>query len=936
MQQEKSMNMFSSSLLYRTASLLFTVFLLLVYNYAALAQSSGSVSGRVADPNGAALPGAQITIPSLGLRTSSNAQGEFTLSAVPAGTHTIQVNYLSYQPQSLSVTLSAGQRSTLNFTLVQPGMEELVVRGAAIRDATARALNQQRMADNTTNVLSADSIGKFPDPNIAEALQRVSGIAIERDQGEGRYINIRGAPSEFTAVSIDGVSLASPDPGTRAIDLDTIPSDIVSQIEVTKSLLPEQDADSIAGAVNIVTQSPFDASGMVLRGLAGGSYNSMGGNDVRGNFVFSNIFNEGTIGTLFSASYSRTDRRVDNIESEWEKLERPDGGEVWGVVDSTFKDYDTRRERYALTGVMDFRPTDVDRVFARGSYARFEDDEFRNRLSIIWDDGVLQPGATDTTGTWANTRIQKQFRERVQRNEMTTLAIGGEHDRDALRFDYTAAYSKGVQTYPHRRELLWRSSQRPTLSYNFADPNQPTISLFNSGEHLLIDSFSFRENTFRSNDATEEEFSVAANMELFSSMGEIPTTWKFGVKWRGKEKTHDEERWRNRAAAAAPAQPLAAFLSDKVSDNFDYILGNKMDPKTVKAYLDAAARTDAQRRVAQSITADYEVQEDIYAGFAQSKMSIGNTDVLFGLRIENTRIDSFAPEFDEDTATVTGEGFARTRYTDFFPSVNVRHAFNDNLIGRAAATRGIARPAFPDIVPRVVESDAGSARPRYSLGNPDLNPTLSNNFDVGLEYYIEPLGLVSGHLFYKDLKDYYFTLTTDGTFRGGDARISQPQNAPDGYARGFEVTWSQQLDMLPDWMSGFGMFANYTYTDAEMKLAQTFAGRDRFSLAGQSKHNYNLGVYYEAPRFNARLSYTDRSDYLDEVNADDGDEDLYWEGRGQLDFTASYDVTDNWNVFLEAKNLTNTPGVRYLGSRERVYEYEKFGYFLFAGIKFNY
>jgi len=913
------------------------VVLLTLSGQLVLAQSSGSISGRIADPNGASLPGAQISIPALGLRTSSNAQGEFTLTGVPAGTQSLQVNYLGLEPQTQTINVTGGQRTVANFTLVPAGMEELVVRGAAIRDATARALNQQRMADNTTNVISADSIGKFPDPNIAEALQRTAGIAIERDQGEGRYINIRGAPSEFTAVSIDGISMASPDPGTRAIDLDTVPSDIVSQIEVTKSLLPEQDADSIAGAVNIVTQSPFDSAGMVLRGMAGGSYNKMGGNDVRGNFVASNLFNEGTLGALFSASYSRTDRRVDNVETEWTKVQRPEGGEVWANVENLFKDYDTRRERFAFTGVMDFRPSDVDRVFARGSYARFEDDEYRNRLSIIWDDGTLQPGASDGVGTWANTRIEKQFRHRVQRNELSSLAIGGEHDRDTLRFDYTAAYSLGKQTYPSRNELLWRSSLRPTLTYNYTNnPNLPEISLFNSGEHLQVNSYSFRENTFRSQDTKDEEFSLASNMELFSTMGEIPMTWKFGLKWRGKEKTADNEQWRNRAAAAAPSQPLSAFLSDKLSDNYDYALGNKMDPAVTRAYLDAAARTDAQRRISNSITADYEVQEDIYAGYSQAKMEFGNSNVIFGLRVENTRINSFAPEFDGDTETVLGEGSARTRYTDFFPSVNVRHEFNDNLIGRAAFTRGISRPSFPDIVPRVVESDSGSVRPLYTLGNPDLNPALANNFDLGLEYYIMPLGLVSGNVFYKDLKDYQYTLTLDGTYQGGNARLSQPLNAPDGYARGFEVSWWQQFDMLPDWMSGFGIFANYTYTDAEMELGRTYAGRDTFSLAGQSKNNYNVALFYEVPRFNARISYTDRSDYLTEINADDADSDLYWQGRGQLDFTASYDVTDNWNVFLEAKNLTNTAGVRYFGSRDRVYEYEKFGYMAFAGVKFNY
>jgi len=139
-----------------------------------------------------------------------------------------------------------------------------------------RALNQQRTADNTVTIISSDAIGRFPDPNIAEALQRAPGVGIERDQGEGRYINVRGAPSEWSAVSVDGIQIPSVDPNTRAVDLDTLPSDIVANLEVTKSLLPYQDADSIAGAVNITTRSPFDRRGFALTGMAGASYNQYG------------------------------------------------------------------------------------------------------------------------------------------------------------------------------------------------------------------------------------------------------------------------------------------------------------------------------------------------------------------------------------------------------------------------------------------------------------------------------------------------------------------------------------------------------------------------------------------------------------------------------------------------------------------------------------
>jgi TonB-dependent receptor len=911
-----------------------------------LAQASGAISGRIADRMGASLPGARVIVPSLGLRTSTNPQGEFILSGVPDGTYEVQIEYLGMQSVTRTVTVADGGRAALSVMLTpavavaRDSIEEVVVYGSAIRDASARALNQQRVADNLINVVSSDSIGKFPDPNIAEALQRTPGIAIERDQGEGRYINVRGAPSEFTAVSIDGVMLASPDPSTRAIDLDTIPSDIVSQIEISKSLMPEQDADSIAGAVNIVTQSPFDADGMRIRGSLGLSHNEYGDTrDRRGNFLFSNQLGaDQNIGVLVSASYSKTDREVDNVESEWDLLERPEGGEVLGVVENLFKDYDTRRERYALTGVLDFRATDIDRWFVRASYARFEDDEYRNRLGIIWDDGVLQPGATDRTATWNNSRIEKQFRHRVQRNELTTYAFGGEHERGRYFFDYTAAYSIGEQTYPHRRELLWRSALRPALSYDYTvSSNEPFISLFESNEHLDVGSYAFRENTFRSNDTEEKEFSLAGNVGFSGMLFDSPAEYKFGLKWRSKDKEADEERWRDRSGAAAPDGTLGDFLSSTKSDNYDYLLGNKMSPSVTRAYLSQIAsisRTDSTRRIPQSITSDYEVTEDIYAGYGQARVSLGATDALFGLRIERTEVDGEAPVFNEDTGDFSVTS-ARRNYTNWFPGVNVRHAFTDQLVGRAALTRGISRPNFRDIVPRALESDTTTVLPQVALGNPNLRATMSNNVDLSLEYYIEPLGLISAGMFYKDLEDYQYTLRFAGEYAGAPARLVQPRNARSGEIKGFEITWSQQFDRLPGWWSGFGILANYTYTDAKMKVGGDFGGRNKLPLEGQSKETLNLSGFYETDRFNVRLSYTTRDDYLDEVDERGSEFDLYWRSRGQVDLTASVQVTPQWETFFEAKNLTDTAGKRYFGSRSRTYEFEKFGASYFLGLRFN-
>lgn len=343
-----------------------------------------------------------------------------------------------------------------------------------------------------------------------------------------------------------------------------------------------------------------------------------------------------------------------------------------------------------------------------------------------------------------------------------------------------------------------------------------------------------------------------------------------------------------------------------------------------------------ERRDNQSIFTDYEAEENIYAAYGMSRVSLSQTDVIFGLRVERTEFEGSAPEFNEATGAVT-IGRASNDYTNFFPNLTVRHAFSENLIGRFALTRAISRPNYRDNVPRLIENSDG-IRPvvQVTRGNPDLRPTLSNNIDLSLEYYFEPLGVVSAGVFYKDLEDYEFTLVSNGDFRGQPAIITETLNADEGRIFGFEVNYQQQFTFLPGALSNFGVFANYTWTDAELTLPTAVPGRpSAVALPNQSRDTINLALFYETDRFNARIAYTDRSDYVDDYNLD-ARLDTFWEGREQIDFTASFDVNDRFNLFLEAKNLTNSPGVRYAGSRTRVTEYEEFGYTLFVGGRFNY
>ena len=817
-----------------------------------------------------------------------------------------------------------------------PSADDLqTVTITAIVDAASRAAREQKAARNVSNVVSSDAIGRFPDSNIAEALQRVAGVAIARDQGEGRYINVRGGPSEFSAITIDGVSVAAPDPTTRAIDLDTIPSDIVGQLVISKTLRPDQDADSITGAVELKTQSPFDYKGFRARASAGGSYNEFGGtNDTRGSGSISTIWGDDSkVGVLFSASYSKTDRQVDNIETAWARLTKPEGGSVFGVVENLFKDYDTERERLAFTGALEWRDDADNRAYLRGTYSKFTDDEYRNQLLVLWSEGVLLPGATDQTASFRNIRVAKQIRHRIQQNVISTAELGGQRALGDWLIDGSVSVANTEQTYPRRDELLWRTAALGTatapVSYDYRSSTlEPAISIFTTQPHLNPANLSFRENAFRTSVTQEDTVAWTANAKLPVTLGGGEGHFKFGAKYKAGEREADENRFRDRAATAAPSGTLQSFLSGEPSSNYSYDLGFKVQPGLADAYYDQRKAT-SPIRAEQSATADYQVDETVLAGYALWDLDFDRLGVLAGVRYERTETEGAAPVFNAATGVISTRTDKRS-YSDVFPGVTLRYAFNDGLIGRAVVSRGMTRPNFTDIVPRALETQEGSTLV-VQQGNPELTATLSNNLDVSVEYYYDTMGLVSASAFYKDLKDYAYTLRSNGSYLGQAAILVRPENAPNGSLNGVELAWQQQFTALPGWLSGFGVFANVTWVDAEIEVGRSYAGRSKFPLPGQSKTTSNLALFYERGPLSVRLSYTDRGDYLNEINAEDGALDLYWEGRDQLDLTASYEFTKMFEAFVEAKNLTNTAGIRYYGERSRVYEYEKFGYSVFVG-----
>src|SRR5262245_58290867 len=290
--------------------------LIAVLPVAAKTNAAGAIAGRVVDEaSGTPRPGAMVSVEGMVASTATDRDGDFRLAAVPAGRATLVVSYLGRDDATLAVDVVAGGTAVAAVSMPVKRYEESVtVSAALIEDAQARALNQQKTASNITNVVSADQIGAFPDPNAAEALQRIPGISIQRDQGEGRYVIIRGTEPRLNATLIDGERIPAPEANVRQVALDVIPADLLQAIEVSKALTPDMDADAIGGSVTLVMKQPPEK--LRAFGAIGGGFNpslpSYKQHEM--NVSFGRRFNESKVGAIVSVTTSGTERGNEDFE----------------------------------------------------------------------------------------------------------------------------------------------------------------------------------------------------------------------------------------------------------------------------------------------------------------------------------------------------------------------------------------------------------------------------------------------------------------------------------------------------------------------------------------------------------------------------------------------------------------------------------------------
>jgi len=896
--------------------------------------NAGTITGTVVSADeSVSFEGATVEIVGTQRRTATNRDGRFRFASVPAGSYELRVEYVGAQAKFVSTTVAAGETSDLAVPL-DLELDRIVVIGQkAIQSAS---LSRERSAVNNINVITADAIGQFPDNNVAEALQRVSGLSLQRDQGEGRFVTIRGANANFNTTTVNGLRIPGPEDDSRAVNLDVLSADLVQSVEISKSLMPDQDADAVGGNIEISTLSAFDL-GNSLRFNVEGSYNAKADNlgprlGVTGTRLFS--VGDGVDNLAVSGSLTYFDRRfeVDNVEAgEWPEFEAPDGQVLRVPEAAEQRDYRLSRERTGAVLNFDYQPTASSEYYLRTLYSEFADNEIELEHEYIFED-ASPVQVTENGGLFTDGEVERRGKETTATREILALSAGGSNLIDDWEVDYQAGYAEASTSEPFSLGTAL-IAEGLDIGYDFSgSEGRRAPNLFGADPNALDDLEAYQLDLveLESDQVEEDEFSLQFNAgrELF--FGRHPGRIQFGAKARLREKTND-----------ANNSNFVDFDDDYTlvdlagSGQRDYALGRFgpfVDTRILGEFF-AANRTnfgiDPADFLLDSAGEDYGLEEDIYAAYLMGEVTLGRLDLIGGLRMEATDIkqNGFRAIVDEDfnDGLPTIEPFAgENDYVDFFPNLQMRFALSDNLQLRGSYTRTMTRPGFEDAGARqVVEIEGGETV--AEVGNPDLDPFYSNNFDLELSYFAgEVLGAASIGLFYKDIDGFFVTTDVSGTGPFADFdEVITVVNGDRAELFGVELSYVQEFSFLPGAWDGLLLIANYTYVDSEADVPF----RDgSIRLPQQSDHIGNVALGYDKAGLSLRLALNHRGEYLEEINdPDDPSQDRIVEDETRLDFTSEYQVTDNIAALFSVQNITDEPFYAFLGDKRYANQYDQFG-----------
>lgn len=946
------------------------------------ALADGAIAGTVKDAErGDLLQGASVRIMPGGLETVTDRTGEFFFPRISAGSYTLEASYLGRATKTSTVTVVDGKTARVDTAVGESAVVMEAFHVESIREGQARAINQQLTSATIKNIISADAIGNLPDRTVGEALGRLPGVNVVDDS----FASVRGTPAKHNSVTLDGERLTtsgndlyttSTTDDTRAVDLSLIPSELVGGIEVTKALTADMDVDSFGGTINLVTRSAFELKQRSVNGKAEYLHNSFRHKPGwAGSLTYMDVLNAArTFGVSATLTYRQEERNTNSYEfAYYDAGAIPVGTSGSGtaagipaVGDQGLEEMDTRlnyKDTQKLGAVLNFdwKLSDKTELHWRTFYERTEEDagRFRTRIRALsrWN-----ASSTAQLQSGQQARLVNLHEDGSGDQHALRLGLDGETQLANGSLKYGVKYGDSRQTASRDRYIfdMPGSTERRRYSWTIdrRDPVLPiaTVTHIATGQNgLLADLSDRRLSSIRLHSGDDDARDLTANLDYSfnQTLGERRIAWKFGAKDRSKDrKARPSVR---DFAPPAGAEPLYSNFS-VVFEPRNLLEGNQptMGPyvslREVMEYFNRNRSTFAAASGSEIVRVEarkYDVSEDILAGYGMASTRLNKLEAIAGLRWEQTKTSYHW------LADPTGPSRGGNRYDDLYPSLLFNYRFNRNFVARLAYTRTLSRPNYGDLVPYRVLSDTqsesgiGGLAPddypetnKVFLGNSKLKAQQSGNYDLSLEYYIPPAGVISVGLFRKDLKDVIFR----SQWKDAADPLTlyfQERNGSSGKVEGVEISWQQALTFLPGLLGNLGVNINATFIEGSSVLEElqpgttsTFRPLRVDFLPEQPEKVFNTQVWWEKYGFTARVAVNHVSEF---VRTSGGRTSFSINNDAtRWDASLAYRINRNFTVYVEGKNLTEEATRWYATTPNRPEDYAFAGAAYSGGIKFRF
>lgn len=933
-----------------------TVITLLLLASATQAQTiKGVVSGKDGQ-----LPGATVQCPATGQGATTDLNGNFTLNARATGKIKILVTYIGHESRAIELDVKKGITDA-GIILLEPGsqVKEVLVKGT-MAPSQLKALNIKKNSLAIMDVIAADAIGKLPDRNAAEAVQRVQGVAVARYHGEADAATVRGTPFAWTSILFNGNRLPSANVmGSRNSVLDAVPSEMIQYVQVAKAITPDMEGDAIGGSINFITRTSPAKRQLNVSAAAG--YNTFSKDGTyNGSIVYGDRFFKNKLGVMVAAAIWNRQWGTDAFDVTY-NTGLADVKQKNSISTVMLKRYMGKRQTYGANLGLDYTFNAGNKIFLRGLMDKFND------IRPVYESYI----------DYNNSQYQYNYRYSHYQTVLNGAELGGEHQLSPkVKIDWTLSNyytkyfletpptnsNKGLPISTFRQKINGgfsnlSSDGKRYWSFDSPDGKGGAPGAFDPGlrdksEVMDASKLLLQQLVIAQLDTREEDKTAQLNFR-YNLNSKVHL--KAGVKYRHKDRSGmygSSIVYLAGASLGIPQSPALVPLSQLQRTDFPMrggffkgLDGNydayAINPLTKQQLFDLLDTATLRKNGFMNVTSKtnptniYNGTEEVTAGYAMAEIDASEKfKIVAGVRNEYTTFTLHGTKAvtagTPSTVTLSPVSVNNT-YNALLPMVHLKYSINPQANVRAAYTRTFVRPNFSDLTPG--ESVDNTKNPiTITKGNMDLKPTFANNFDLMGEYYFRNIGLLSGGVFYKKIRNVIFSNRVNYQQEGLNYTLTQAQNLSDAWLLGMEAGINKRLDFLPGLLSGLGVELNYTFINSEVKPTGTYTT----TLPNQSKHLFNSIVFYERKGVMVRLAGNYRGASVESINQQLGrDFYTYTDKNFTVDASATVNITASIRAFVELNNLTNEPLKVYMGNSNRVVSNEWYGSRGQAGIRWD-